>query len=138
MTEIRNGWLRPARPLRLAPWCEQSFGTFLLAWGLLLQADHFAAVPGGLFYGRLQTYAPGWAWGALMILLGLGRFAAYRWCANGVRLKLSQATLVLFWIIASIAVYSRLWGATAPLSCFVAVIASWCHGRLAREITLGL
>ena len=73
-----------------------------------------------------------------MILLGLARFSAYRWGQNRLRLGLSQATLVLFWIIAVIAASSRLWGATAPLSFFVAVMAQWCHGRLAREIALGL
>lgn len=124
--------------MRFAPFCEQAFGAFLVLWGLLLQVDYFAALSTGLFYGNLESYAPGWAWGLLMIALGLGRFVAYMWGPDRSRLALSQVTLVLFWIIASIAVYSRLWGATAPLSCFVAVMAQWCHGRLAREMALGL
>ena len=124
MTETRSGG-RLARPLRLAPWCEQSFGAFLVAWGTLLQVDHFTTVSTGLFYGNLQSYAPGWAWGALMIVLGIARFAAYRWGRNRLRLALSQATLVLFWVVAVTAVYSRLWGATVPLSVFVAVMAQW-------------
>lgn len=126
------------RALKHAPFCERAFGSFLVLWGLLLQTEHFTDLPTGIFYGRLQVYAPGWAWGTLMLALGLARFAAYLFGSNRLRLILSKCTLALFWVIASIALYSQLWGATIPLSCFVAFMSQWCHGRLAKEIGLGL
>lgn len=119
--------------------CERSFGVFLFVWGVFLILDSWlSASHVGLFYGRMQEYMPSWAWGTVMIAISLARFIAFRAESARYRVGLSVVTLVLMVVIASIAVWSGLWGATAPLAGFVAYIAYWCHTALLRDLRLGL
>lgn len=133
-----NSSPRPYRLYRML-FCERSFGIFFLAWGLLLQANHFTRLaPHGSFLSHLESYAPGWVWGVGMILIGVGRYIAFRYKSARWRIRLSSFTLFYLWMIAFVAAWGGLWGATFPLALFVALLATEFHRMLARDIELGL
>lgn len=128
----------PAVPRRML-FGEKMFGVYFLAWGLLLQFDHLIDLsPRGAFLFELRCYAPSWLWGGGMIVIGIGRYLAYHRHSARWRLALSSATIVMLWLIAGVAVWAGLIGATAPLACFVALLAQGFHRMLARDIQLGL
>lgn len=122
-----------------APFCERYFGIFFVVWGLILILDHFLSIAAyGLFLGRLESYFPGWTWGVILLAIGMGRYVAFKLHCNSWRVLLSGATLVVLTVIASVAVFTRLWAATAPLSVFVAAISYWSHKALLRDLRYGL
>lgn len=119
--------------------CERIFGVFFLLWGSLLQVGHFEQLaPHGSFLSKIEQYAPGWVWGLGMIAIGIGRFIAHRRKSRRWRMRLSSLTLFYMWMIAGVAAWSDLWGASFPLAAFVAVLAQLFHRMLARDIELGL
>lgn len=118
---------------------EKIFGIFFVVWGLFLQLDNFVSLsPYGVFLFELKCYAPTWLWGAALTSIGLGRYFAYKSHSARWRLTFSSASIILLWIIAAVALWSRLLGATFPLAAFVAVLAQQFHRMLARDIELGL
>lgn len=118
---------------------ERTFGVFFLLWGLLLQLDTLIPLsPNGIFFFELKCYAPSWLWGSGMIAIGVGRYIAYRKHSARWRLTLSSATIIVLWLIAGVALWARLIGATFPLACFVALLAQGFHRMLAKDIQLGL
>lgn len=118
---------------------ERAFGLLFLLWGLLLQLDAFIPLsPDGAFFFELKCYAPSWLWGGGMIVIGAGRYIAYRKRSAWWRMTLSSATIVVLWLIAGVALWAGLIGATAPLACFVALLAQSFHRMLARDIQVGL
>lgn len=118
--------------------CERSFGTFFVLWGLWLVLEKFVVFGRGLFYNRLDHYLPTCAWGSLLILIGVSRYIAFKRRSKPWRLRLSLLTFLMLVIISAVAFSSGLWAATGPLSAFLAYIAFWCHGALIRDIGLGL
>lgn len=119
--------------------CERAFGGFFVLWGLALIADRFANVSlRGLFYGSLENYMPGWCWGVLLLTLGLSRWWAFHAQSRRWRVRLSGTTFVVMVAIASVAVWTGLWAATAPLAAFAAYVAFWCHTAMLRDLRLGL
>lgn len=124
---------------RQAPFCERYFSWFFILWGLVLYIDAaLLTAHRGLFLGRLEHYFPGWAWGSLMIAIGIGRLIAFAVDNCCWRIWLSMLTFVLLSVIAALALASGLWAATAPLATFVAAIAYWCHVALLRDLRLGI
>lgn len=124
---------------RLVPFCERYFGGFFVIWGIVLIADHFSELATkGIFYGTLEDYLPGWLWGLILLSIGLCRGVAFVCNSAKWRLRLSMLTFIIMVVIASIAIYTRLWAATAPLSIFIALISFWCHKALIRDVNLGL
>lgn len=129
----------PTKGIRRMLFGERTFGLFFLFWGCLLQLDNFIPLSTtGILLFELKCYAPSWLWGGVMIVIGIGRYIAYRAHSKPWRLALSSATIIVLWLIAFIALWARLIGATFPLACFVAMLAQGFHKMLARDIELGL
>lgn len=79
---------------------------------------------------------PGWAWGILLITIGLLRWLAHRKKSRWYRVALSGITFVILTIVAALAAYTGLWNATAPLAAFTAYISFWCHVAMLRDTHL--
>lgn len=119
--------------------CERVFGVWFLLWGVVLILDTVTPIATrGIFFGHLEAYLPGWAWGVVFILIAMARWQAYRTQSRPWRVGLSAATFVLLVIIAAIAATTKLYGATLPLATFAAYVAWWCHRALLRDTRLGL
>lgn len=134
MNPLHSGVVSDQEPWM--PFCERYFSVFLLLWGILLEVDALADIPNGLFLRYFERYLPGWLWGAIMIGLAIGRFLAFRARSKTWRLRLSAATVALMTVIAAIAVFAQLFGATVPLTAFVAATSWWCHGELSRRLAI--
>lgn len=114
--------------------CEKTFGKFFFLWGLILILDYlFLDSNHGIFYGHLERYMPGWGWGTLFLFIGTAKWAAHRLRSRRCRVLCSAITFILLLIIASIAIFTGLWGATAPLALFAAYISFWCHRSMLRD-----
>lgn len=128
-------WTKKPHPM---PFCERSFGTFFVIWGLILLMEGWLGAAQGLFFGRLESYMPAWAWGTVLSSIGVARYFAFRRKSAPWRRRLSTLTLIVLVVIAAIAIATGLWGATAPLAVYVACVAYWCHVALLRDMRLGL
>lgn len=120
------------------PFCERAFGTFFLVWGLILLAESLLLRAEGRFLGRMEHYAPTWAWGGLLIVVGVGRWIAYRRDLPAWRVRLSFVSFIILVVVAATALSAGLWSATTPLAAMLAYVALWCHNALLRDIDLGL
>lgn len=119
--------------------CEQSFGTFFFIWGFVLIADDFYKISSvGLFYGHLQQYMPGWAWGCALVAIAIGRFTAYRYKSDRFRIVFSVMTCMLLVSIGAVAAWAELWSGAVPLISFIAYTAFRCHSAMLRDMHLGL
>lgn len=119
--------------------CERVFGVWFLLWGLLLLLDTVTPLSRrGIFFGHLEEFLPGWAWGLVFIAIAVGRWLAYRRRSACWRVTLSTVTFVLLVVIATIAASTKLYGATLPLAAFAAYVAWWCHRALLRDLRRGL
>lgn len=115
--------------------CERSFGVFFLLWGLVLVLSPSAPLMRqGIFLSHLEQYMSSRYWGLLLIIIGVLRFVAFRLDSLRWRLNFSFVSFVLLSIIATIATYTRLWAATAPISWFVVYVSFWCHRSLLRDL----
>lgn len=125
--------------LKSAPICEKSFSLFFILWGGFLLLDHlFNLSHHGLFYGYLESYLPSWLWGNGFVLLGVARLAAFYLRSKFWRCNLALVTFILLTLISSVALYTRLWAATAPLALFATYISFWCYRSTLRDVNLGL
>lgn len=121
------------------PFCERSFSLFFLVWGLSLLLDYqFGLGTKGIFQGKLETYLPSCVWGNGFALIGFGRLIAFYLHSSSWRVRFAFVHFIVLLIIASIAIYSRLWATTAPLSLFIAYISFWCYRATKRDVELGL
>jgi hypothetical protein len=122
------------------PFCEKAFGIFFVLWGTLLIASGAFSylVVVGLFHARLESYLPTWAWGSVMVVIGIGRYLAFRLDHRSSRIRFSAGTVIMLTLIAASAVASGLWITTAPPTIFLAFVSYWCHIALLRDMRLGL
>lgn len=115
--------------------CERSFGILFLIWGVILILDRIIiTAQKGFLFAQLEAYMPGWCWGILLFSIGVGRWLAHRCHCSKWRIWLSLCTLIIMTIIATLAAWTGLWNATAPLAAFCAYVAWWCHRSLLRDI----
>lgn len=126
--------IKPTRPRMF--FCERSFGILFVLWGIILILGKSEVIPirEGVFFYYLQQYMPGRCWGGVLLTIGILRWFAFHFKSTRWRINLSLISLITLTIIAAIAVYTRLWSATAPLACFSVYISFWCHRSLSRNL----
>lgn len=116
--------------------CERAFGILFVLWGIILVIGKGSILPirEGVFFFYLEQYMSGRCWGTLLLIIGVLRWVAFMYQSARWRINLSLISLIILTIIASIAMYTRLWSATAPLACFSVYVAFWCHLSLHRDL----
>lgn len=116
--------------------CERSFGILFVLWGIVLIIGKGSILPirEGIFFSYLEQYMSGRCWGMILLIIGMSRWVAFRFQSAQWRINLSLVSLIFLTVIATIAIYTRLWSATAPLACFSVYVAFWCHRAMIRDL----